>query len=116
MAVDGSFIQLPQDKELVECYGGLGHEGKTAPALVSPLYDLENGIVVEAKIGPVSNNERSLALGRIQTLLELERFEKGRELILFDRGHPSFEFIKSLQDKETGYVMRAWKGVFGRRN
>jgi hypothetical protein len=40
MAVDGSFIQLPQDRELVEYYGGLGQEGNTASALVSLLYDL----------------------------------------------------------------------------
>jgi hypothetical protein len=109
MAVDGSFIQLPQDKELVEYYGGLGQEGRTASALVSLLYDLENDIIVDALIAPVHNNERSLALEHIQTLSGLESFERGRELILFDRGYPSFEFIKALQDKEIAYVMRVQK-------
>jgi hypothetical protein len=53
--------------------------------------------------------ERSLALEHIQTLSGLESFARRRELILFDRGYPSFEFIKSLQDKEIYYVMRAQK-------
>jgi hypothetical protein len=59
MAVDGSFIQLPQDRELVEYYGGLGHEGNTALALVSLLYELENDIIVEARIAPVHDSARS---------------------------------------------------------
>jgi hypothetical protein len=59
MAVDGSFIQLPQDRELVEYYGGLGHEGNTASALVSLLYDLENDIVVDALIPSI--HDRALA-------------------------------------------------------
>jgi hypothetical protein len=93
----------------VEYYGGLGHEGNTASALGSLLYDLENGIIVDALIAPVHDSERSLALEHIQTLSGLESFARGRELILFDRGYPSFEFIKSLQDKEIAYVMRVQK-------
>jgi hypothetical protein len=110
LAEDGSFIQLPQDTALAEYYGGLGPEGKTASALVSLLYDLENGIVADARIAPVHDNERALAQEHIETLMGLESFEKGKELVLFDRGYPSFEFIKSLQDKEIAYVVRAWKG------
>jgi ribosome-associated toxin RatA of RatAB toxin-antitoxin module len=106
MAVDGSFIQLPSDPELVEYYGGLGREGTTATALVSMLYDLENDIIVDAKIGPVSGNERAMAEEHLHALLGLESYERGRELVIFDRGYPSHELIKSLQDKEIGYVMR----------
>jgi hypothetical protein len=98
--VDGSFIQLPQGPELVEYCGGLGQEGRTASAPVPLLYALENGIIADALIAPVHDSERSLALEHIQTLSGLESFERGWELILFDRGYPSFEFIKSLQDKE----------------
>jgi hypothetical protein len=67
--------------------------------LVSLLYDLENDIIVDAKIGPVSGNERAMAEEHLQALLGLERFEQGRELMLFDRGYPSHELIKPLQDK-----------------
>jgi ribosome-associated toxin RatA of RatAB toxin-antitoxin module len=106
MAVDGSFIQLPSDPELVGCYGGLGKEGVSATALASLLYDLENDIIVDARIGPVSGNERTMAEEHLQALLGLESFQRRRELVIFDRGYPSHELIKSLQDKEIQYVMR----------
>jgi hypothetical protein len=109
LAAGGSFIQLPQDKELLEYYGGLGHEKKTAPALVSLLYDAVNDTAAGALIAPVSNNGRPPALEHIQTLSGLESFERGRELILPGRGYPPFEFIKSIQDKDICYVMRAQK-------
>jgi hypothetical protein len=106
MAVDGSFIQLPSDPELAAYYGGLGREGTAATALVSLLYDLENDIIVDAKIGPVRGNERAMAEEHLRALVGLESYERGRELIIFDRGYPSHELIKSLQDKEIAYVMR----------
>jgi hypothetical protein len=89
MAVDGSFIQLPSDPELVAYYGGLGHEKTAAAALVSLLYGLENDIIVDAKIGPVSGNERAMAEEHLKALVGLESYERGKELIIFDRGYPS---------------------------
>jgi hypothetical protein len=111
MAIDGSFIQLPSDAALAEYYGGLGHEGTSAAALASLLYDLENDIVVDARIAPVSENERALAEEHLRVLRGMADFNRGhRELIIFDRGYPSHELIKSLQDKEIAYVMRIQKG------
>ena len=111
MAVDGSFIRLPSDNELLEYYGGLGHEQTAATALASLLYDLVNNIVVDAKIAPVSENERALAAEHLRVLRDMADYNRGhRELIIFDRGYPSHEFIKSLSDKEIAYVMRVQKG------
>jgi hypothetical protein len=111
MATDGSFLQLPSDAALVEYFGGLGHGGTAATALASLLYDLENDIVVDAKIAPVSESERGLAEKHLRELQGMADYNKGhRELIIFDRGYPSHEFIKSLEDKEIAYVMRIQKG------
>jgi hypothetical protein len=110
MAVDGSSIQLPSDPALLEYFGGLGKEETAATALASMLYDLENDIVIDARIVPVSGNERALAKEHVRVLEKLESYERGKELIIFDRGYPSHEFIKLLQDKEIGYVMRIQKG------
>jgi IS4 transposase len=111
MAVDGSFIQLPSDAELIKYYGGLGHEQTAATALVSLLYDLENDIVVDAKIRPIAENERALAEEHLRVLQGLDSYKKGhKELIIFDRGYPSHELVKSLSDKEIAYVMRVQKG------
>jgi hypothetical protein len=75
------------------------------------LYDLENDIVVDAKIRPVKENERALAEEHLRVLQGLDSYKNGhRELIIFDRGYPSHELVKSLSDKEIAYVMRVQKG------
>jgi hypothetical protein len=111
MAIDGSFVQLPSDAALVKYFGGLGCECTSAAALASLLYDLENNIVVDAKIVAVSENERALAEGHLCALQKMDSYKRGhKELIIFDRGYPSHELIKSLSDKEIAYVMRVQKG------
>jgi hypothetical protein len=111
MAIDGSFIRLPSDQELINYYGALGHEGTAAMALASLLYDVENDIIVDAKLEPIQCNERSLAEKHLQTLTAMDDFNQGhRELIIFDRGYPSHEFVKLLEDKDVAYLMRMQKG------
>jgi hypothetical protein len=115
MAVDGSFIRLPCDSALIEYYGALGRGGTSAAALVSLLYDLENDVIADAKIAPISENERALAEGHIQALRRMKSFQAGAELVIFDRGYPSIEFIMSLQENEITYVMRVQKGFIRAR-
>ena len=111
MAIDGSFIKLPSDKELLEYFGGLGHEQTAATALASLLYDLENNIVVDAKIASIHGDERTLAEEHLLALTGMTSYNQGhKELIIFDRGYPSYDFIKSLSDKDISYVMRIQKG------
>jgi IS4 transposase len=111
MAIDGSFLRLPCDRELVEYYGGLGHEQTAATALASLVYDLQNNIVVDARIAAVSENERALAEEHLRALQGMADYNRGhRELIIFDRGYPSGEFVNSLSDKEIAYVIRVPKG------
>ena len=111
MAVDGSFVQLPSDPALIKYYGALGPEKTAATALASVLHDVENDIIVDVKLEPISRDERSLAEEHLQALAAMDDFQRGhRELVLFDRGYPSYELVKSLQDKEIAYVMRAPKG------
>ena len=101
MAAGGSFIRLPSDTDLVEYYGGLGHEQTAATALASLLYDLVNNIVADAKIAPVSENERALAEEHLRVLQGMADCNRGhRELIIFDCGYHSRELAKSLSDKE----------------
>jgi hypothetical protein len=112
MAIDGSFLRLLSDKDLLEYYGAMGNdEVQIGMALASLLYDLENNIIVAAKITSIHDNERSLAEEHLKALQSMADYNCGhRELIIFDRGYPSFDLIKSLQDKEIAYVMRVWKG------
>ena len=90
---------------------------KTAvTAAASLLYDLENDIVVDAQIAPLSRGERSLAEENLKALQALDSFNSGyKELVVFDRGYHSHQFINSISDKQITYVMRVKNGFFRKR-
>jgi hypothetical protein len=115
MAIDGSHIALPPDAALREYYGATGHELSAATARASVLYDIENDIIVDAKLEPLTVGERSLAKGHIEALEE-SGLPLGnlKPLVIFDRGYPSKDLVKYLQDKEVRYVMRAQRGFNSR--
>jgi len=105
-AIDGSKQSLPNDPPLREYFGSSG-AGNTSPtAQGSALYDILNNIVADARIEPMSTDERTLAKMHIRHLVGLESFEEWKELILFDRGYPSFELIQELLEAKIHFVMR----------
>jgi hypothetical protein len=71
------------------------------------LYDIENDIIVDASIERLTIDERSLAKTHIEALGGMG-FSGGerKPIVICDRGYPSKDFIKYLQDKEIKYVMR----------
>jgi hypothetical protein len=110
MAIDSSHIALPPDVALRKYYGAVGRELSAATARASLLYDIENDIVVDASIERLTVDERSLAKAHIEALggMRLSGVER-KVIVIFDRGYPSKDFIKYLQDKEIKYVMRVQK-------
>jgi hypothetical protein len=104
LAVDGSKMQLPSDPKLREVFGTAGRNETAATAQSSCLYDVLNGFIIDARIAPMSTDERSLAVQHIDHLASLPSFNK--ELILFDRGYPSFELLHYCEGKHVAYVMR----------
>jgi hypothetical protein len=115
MAVDSSHIALPRDAALKAYYGAYGKELTAVTARVSLLYDIENDIIADAKLEPLTVDERNLAKGNLEALAELKQgFGKRKVIVVFDRGYPSKDFIKYLQDKEIKYVMRVQKGFNAR--
>jgi hypothetical protein len=111
MAIDSSHIALPRDAVLREYYGAVGHELSAVTARVSLLYDIENDIIVDAKLEKLAVDERSLAKAPVEALSSAMagNFKKRKIIVIFDRGYPSRDFIKYLQDKEIKYAMRARK-------
>ena len=101
MAADGTSLSLPSDAALLEHFGD---------ALASLLCDTENDVIVDASTGPISGNERDMAFGHVDRLPGMESHAGMRELVVFDRGYPSGEFVKSLRDKEMAFVMCVRKG------
>ena len=110
-AVDGSKLSLPNDQPLKEHFGASGAGNKSPTAQGSLLYDVMNNMVLDARIEPVSVDERTLAWMHINHLCGLESFEEWKELLLFDRGYPSFELINGLLERKIHFVMRV-RGKF----
>ena len=93
-AIDGSTIELQNTKELRKAFG-YAENGKEeiARAKISEIYDMENNIIIDAIIDKYDTQEQELAIRYIEKLKELGLHN---DLILFDRGYPSKEFIATL--------------------
>jgi len=104
LSCDGSTITLPLTKELKKKYGFTVNQYKSDVliARTSLLYDLENEIILDGILSPFSTGERELALTQIK------RLEKSgyKELLLLDRGYPSYDIIYQLNKLSVHYVMR----------
>jgi hypothetical protein len=110
MAIDGSHIALPPDAALREYYGATGHELSAVTARASLLYDISNDIIVDAIIERLTVDERSLAKEHLEAMRGMGLdFGERKPIVICDRGYPSKDFIKYLQDKEIKYVMRVQK-------
>jgi len=110
-AIDGSDINLPNTKELLEIYGSEPFaQGCTqVQSMVSCLYDVLNHVIFDATMNHYQSNERKLALAHLERLNE-SKTEK--ELLIMDRGYPSAELMKAIEDKGFKYLMRVNKDNF----
>lgn len=101
LAVDGSRITLPITKELKEYYGETKNQTSTSivQARCSVLYDLENNYVLDGELAPLSKGERTMAISH------LSYCQQG-DLILYDRGYPSYDFINYHITNNLDYVIR----------
>jgi hypothetical protein len=88
LAVDGSRITLPYDQKLKELFGINTNQSlsEVVQGTVSILYDLLNGIILDASLNPLHSGERELALKHSGKW-------KAGDLIIYDRGYMSYDFI-----------------------
>ena len=107
-AIDGSKIQLPDDKYLRETFGTMGKDNTAATAQASALYDVFNNVLIDAQIEPLSIGERELALRHIDALRKLPSFDK--DCVLYDRGYASFELVETSKAYSIHFVMRVKRG------
>ena len=69
-------------------------------ALVSQCYDVQNGIIVDARIASASIGERELALQHLEFVGE-------DDLLLTDRGYQGYCFFRSILDTGAGFCCRS---------
>lgn len=108
LAVDGSRITLPITGELKRIYGETGNQTGTVvvQARCSVIYDVLNRYVLDGTLAPIGRGERELALGHLGHCGE-------NDLVIYDRGYPSYGFVYAHIERGLDYVMRA-KTDFGR--
>lgn len=103
MAIDGTKYNLPNSDEMKDIYGFQNSTNEQPQALGSCLYDVLNGIVIDAIVAPFNANERNLAKQHIE---ELSKIKTSKELLLMDRGYPSADLIAFTESKNINYIMR----------
>lgn len=108
-AVDGSTIQIPMSKENIDFWGSNPNQyGIEEPlASTSMLYDVLEGIIVDAHIGKYRLNERTTACEHIDFFTKLN--VTGSHILLFDRGYPSYDLFHKLICNKLFFVMRLSK-------
>ncbi|WP_252232280.1 IS4 family transposase [Clostridium sp. ZBS15] len=104
LAIDGTVLQLHNSEELKNTYGYIENQNaKVARARASALYDIENDMIVASKLEHYRIGERETAEKLLNKLCELGKYN---DLILFDRGYPSKDFIDFIETKNLKYLMR----------
>ncbi len=101
LAMDGSRLTLPFTKELEEIYGQTKNQTNTyiVQTKACVLYDLLNEICINGILSSIDTDERTQA----KQLLE---YCQANDLIIYDRGYPSFELIYEHYQKNLHFLMR----------
>lgn len=101
VAIDGSTLQLPRIKEIMEHFGVWNVKpGKPCPiARISQLFDPLNKISINAVISPKSVDERSQAYQMFSSLMP-------SDLVLLDRGYPAFWLFKAIENMGANFCAR----------
>ena len=90
IGVDGSTLQLPESKEIVEKYGVCVNQTIAVPmAKISYAYDVLNNITLDAIIAPFKSSERTMAMHHVKNIALTAPSSEIKDLYIEDRGYPS---------------------------
>lgn len=101
LAVDGSRVTLPITKELKAVYGESKNQTNTVlvQARCSVIYDVLNKYALDGSLVALKNGERDLALAHLEHCKE-------NDLIIYDRGYPSYDLIHQHIERGLNYLIR----------
>jgi hypothetical protein len=104
LSIDGTILEINNSENLRDKFGYIENQSiKVARAKATGLYDVENDMILTSVIGKYKAGERVQAEGLIN---KLEEIGFSNDLILFDRGYPSRDFILFIESKKIHYLMR----------
>lgn len=98
LAVDSSQFPVQRTAELWAEFGA-PHEGHTPQIMVSVLFDVFAKMPVDAVIGPCKSDERA-------ELSQLLPSTREGDVLVLDRGYPSYDVIDLLLEHGLDFVMR----------
>jgi hypothetical protein len=104
LAVDGSKITLPLTQELKLVFGESKNQTNTSivQAMSSVLYDVLNCLVLNSVLENIKTGERELALKH-------KSHWKEKDLVIYDRGYPSYDFKYEHIKSGVDYLIRVQK-------
>ena len=104
LGIDGTRLNLPCTNELRELYGEQTSQGPSqVQALVSCLYDLLNGMIVDVRFEHCKSSERVAAQDMIESF-DADRIQN--PLFIMDRGYPSAKLIDAIIRAGHKFIMR----------
>jgi len=118
LAVDGTRLMLPNHptvkEEFGECSFGPNADSKRSMAIGSMLYDVLNQITIDAQLAPYKNNNNKKSSERALLEKHMPKLKEG-DLLLLDRGYPSFALFFLLKAQNIEFCVRMkgswWKEV-----
>lgn len=104
LAVDGTKITLPLTQELKLFYGESKNQTNTSivQAMSSVLYDVLNHLALNSVLENIKTGERELALKH-------KSHWRKNDLIIYDRGYPSYDFKYEHIRADIDYLIRVPK-------
>jgi len=101
LSVDGSRMTLPNTKELANEYGCAKNQTDTevVQARASVLYDVLNRYILDSEFSALEIGEKTLALNHL-------KHAQAKDLIIYDRGYPSFELIYEHNKRGIDFLIR----------
>lgn len=102
--IDGTRLNLPCTKELDEIYGAQTSQGAPqVQALVSCVYDLLHGIIVDTCFAPCRSSERDAAMAM---MANFHVKNVNDPVFIMDRGYPSAELLNALVTNDHKFIIR----------
>jgi hypothetical protein len=113
VGVDGSKVILPNSEALCDEFGSINFThgkdgtviGKHPVAIASVFYDVLNNLPIHSILAPHSAYEVDLAVEQLA-------YTQENDLIIFDRGYPSYYFLAVLMQMRRDFVGRCSTGSF----
>lgn len=108
LAGDASTLRLPKVTEVFESFGVHGDRwgGQTPMAQVFGLMDVTSGLLVHADLWPSSTREREMLANTLTPV-------RADDLLLLDRGFPSYWLFAWLIEQQRHFCMRVSDGAAG---